>query len=179
LRNKIPVLIGDSSEQKILIKAGIKQAKTLAALIDNDLNNINIILKGNSLKSDLNTVARIFSHELHKKSATTFQIDNVISVSSIAVPYIICHLIEKNIIWAGYLNGRIYALYSLDLLNIPAFIGLNKRQLMQSHNICPVLVERNHDLHPVSDGTIFAEKDLVFMFSDYEALKGVERDIPM
>ena len=179
LRNKIPVLIGDSSEQKILIKAGIKQAKTLAALIDNDLNNINIILKGNSLKSDLNTVARIFSHELHKKSATTFQIDNVISVSSIAVPYIICHLIEKNIIWAGYLNGNIYALYSLYLLNIPAFIGLNKRLLMQSYNICAVLVERNHDLHPVGDETIFAENDHVFVFSDYEALKGVERDVPM
>ena len=95
------------------------------------------------------------------------------TLSSIAVPYIICHLIEKNIIWAGYLNGRIYALYSLDLSNIPAFIGLNKRQLMQSYKICPVLVERNHDLHPVSDETIFAENDHVFVFSDYEALKGV------
>jgi hypothetical protein len=32
------------------------------------------------------------------------------------------------------------------------------------------LVERNHDLHPVSDETIFAENDHVFVFSDYEAL---------
>ncbi len=170
LRNKIPVLIGDSSEQRVLMKAGIKQAKTLAALIDNDLNNINIILKGNSLKSDLNTVARIFSHELHKKAATTFQIDNVISVSSIAVPYIICHLIEKNIIWAGYLNTNIYALYSLNLSNYPVIIGLNKHQLMQSHSICSVLVKRDHDLLPVTDETIFEENDHVFMFSSYEAL---------
>jgi Trk K+ transport system NAD-binding subunit len=169
LRNTLPLLLGDASEAKVLLKAGIKEAKTLVALIDDDLNNINIILKGNSLNSQLNTVARIFSNELNKKAKDTFHIDNVISAASIAVPHIICSLIHKHIIWAGYFDNSIYAFFKLE--SPQHLFNKNKNHLLETFGLHPVLIERNGSVLPVDNETTFIEQDQIFIFSEYQTIK--------
>jgi Trk K+ transport system NAD-binding subunit len=170
LKGKLPLLIGDASDTRILLKAGIKKAKTLAALIDDDLNNVNIILKGNSLNNDLHTVARIFSHELNKKAKSTFQIDNVISASSIAVPYILCSLIHKNVLWAGYLHNEIYAIYLVDLCKHNFPVDLNRLSLISEFSINPLLVKRNGSILQVTEQTTFLKDDHLYVFSNYTSL---------
>ena len=170
LRNVLPVLIGDASESKILLKAGIKKARTLAALIDDDLNNVNIVLKANSLNNSLHSVARIFSHELNKKAKSSFQIDNVISASSIAVPHILCSLVYETILWAGYLHNKIYAIYLIDLKKHTQFINLNKTQLVEQFCINPLLIKQKENTLQIGDDIIFTADDQLYVLSDYKSL---------
>lgn len=173
LRSKLPVLIGDASDSRILLKAGIKKARTLAALIDDDLNNVNIVIKSNSLNNNLHTVARIFSHELNKKAKSAFQIDNVISASSIAVPHILCSLIHKAILWAGYLHNEIHIIYQIDLKERKQFVGLNRTQLIDQFSINPLLIRQNGSLLQLSEDIIFSADDQLYIFSDYKSLVGI------
>jgi Trk K+ transport system NAD-binding subunit len=171
LRNKVPILIGDASDEKILLKAGIKKAKTLAALIDNDLNNINIILKGNAIKDELHTVARIFNNELNSKSKTKFDIDNVLSASNIAVPYIVCNLLYKNIIWSGFIYNSIYTLIYIEVNASNCFADTTKNQIFEKYGLYPLLIKRAEKIIVADEELIFKLNDQVYLFGSYHSLK--------
>ncbi len=164
LRNKLPILIGDATQPKVLIKAGIKKAKTLASLIDDDLNNINIIIKGNSQKEDLHTVARIFSKELNSKAKDKFQVDNVVSASSIGVPFIISKLLNNDVVWSGYINRKIY---SLIRIRVNSDFNLNN---YFNYGLYPIIVKRDDKLLYAVKNMIFQDNDQVYLFSDYNSL---------
>jgi Trk K+ transport system NAD-binding subunit len=159
-RNKVPVLIGDASDHNILMKAGIKKAKAFAALIDDDLNNINIILKAKSFNSDLHTVARIFNSDLHKKANSTFDIDNIVAASTIAVPFILSSLLQKKVAWAGYIQNGIYTLFVEKGSE-------SLRNAIREFGLIPVFKERKGIIEAVTNNDSIKNDDKVYLFGDY------------
>lgn len=49
---------GDATDEEILIKAGIREAKALIAALGTDTDNVFLVLTGRQLSSDLNIIAR-------------------------------------------------------------------------------------------------------------------------
>ncbi len=58
---------GDATEDDILIKAGIKSAKSLISSLPNDADNLYVVLTARSLKHDLKIISRASSESSDKK----------------------------------------------------------------------------------------------------------------
>lgn len=63
----IPVLIGDATDDAVLMAAGIDRAKALIACSDSDVANVYITLSARQFNQDLNIVARASQKETEKK----------------------------------------------------------------------------------------------------------------
>jgi voltage-gated potassium channel len=63
----VPVLIGDATDDTVLMAAGINRAKGLIACSDSDVANVYITLSARQLNSSLNIVARAGLTETEKK----------------------------------------------------------------------------------------------------------------
>jgi len=63
----IPVLIGDATDDAVLIAAGIHRAKGLIACSDSDVANVYITLSARQLNAGLNIVARASVQDTEKK----------------------------------------------------------------------------------------------------------------
>ncbi len=53
-----PSVIGDVTEDEILLQAGIDRAATLVAALDTDADNLYVTLAGRSFRPDLQIIAR-------------------------------------------------------------------------------------------------------------------------
>ena len=58
-RDGIYVILGDASEEDILLKAGIERAETLVATLNSDADNLFLTLTARSMNPDLDIIARI------------------------------------------------------------------------------------------------------------------------
>lgn len=58
---------GDATEDEVLIKAGIKSARSLISTLPNDADNLYVVLTARSLKHDLKIISRASSESSEKK----------------------------------------------------------------------------------------------------------------
>lgn len=58
---------GDATEDEVLIKAGIKSARSLITTLPNDADNLYVVLTARSLKHDLKIISRASSESSEKK----------------------------------------------------------------------------------------------------------------
>ena len=58
---------GDATEDEVLIKAGIKSARSLITTLPNDANNLYVVLTARSLKHDLKIISRASSESSERK----------------------------------------------------------------------------------------------------------------
>ena len=68
---------GDATEDEVLIKAGIKSARSLITTLPNDADNLYVVLTARSLKHDLTIISRASSESSEKKLRMA-GVDNVV-----------------------------------------------------------------------------------------------------
>lgn len=68
---------GDATVDEVLIKAGIKTAKSLITTLPNDADNLYVVLTARSLKHDLKIISRA-SNESTEKKLRMAGVDNVV-----------------------------------------------------------------------------------------------------
>ena len=68
---------GDATEDEVLIKAGIKSARSLITTLPNDADNLYVVLTARSLKHDLKIISRASSESSEKKLRMA-GVDNVV-----------------------------------------------------------------------------------------------------
>jgi len=80
------VIAGDAREDELLCAAGIRQAKAILAVTDDDLANVSIALDAQRLNPQITVTVRIFDQKLAAHLETTMQINRALSTSALAVP---------------------------------------------------------------------------------------------
>ena len=68
---------GDATDDEVLIKAGIKSARSLISTLPNDADNLYVVLTARSLKHDLKIISRASSESSEKKLRMA-GVDNVV-----------------------------------------------------------------------------------------------------
>lgn len=68
---------GDATDDEVLIKAGIKTAKSLISTLPNDADNLYVVLTARALKHDLKIISRA-SNESSEKKLRIAGVDNVV-----------------------------------------------------------------------------------------------------
>jgi voltage-gated potassium channel len=82
LRNQIPHLIGDATQDEVLSRAGVERARGLVAALDNDASNVLAVLSARGLNPKLLIVARA-NHESSESKLRRAGADRVVTPDAI------------------------------------------------------------------------------------------------
>lgn len=77
---------GDARDERMLLRAGLRSARAVLALTDDDLANLSVALDARRLAPAVRVVVRMFDVDLGRHVGGTLSIDRVFSTSAIAAP---------------------------------------------------------------------------------------------
>jgi len=89
LAMKVPFLIGDATNEELLVAANIAEAKGVIAVTQNDLVNLEVGLDSKTLHPDKRVVLRIYDQKLSSSLKDNKIINHSYSMSSIAADHLI------------------------------------------------------------------------------------------
>jgi Trk K+ transport system NAD-binding subunit len=95
---KIPLIVGDASQEGTLREAFVKDCRALLVLSTDDVTNLQTALIGRALKPDLRVVLRLFEGDLAERIQRTFGIAVSRSVSYLAAPEFAAAMMEREVI---------------------------------------------------------------------------------
>jgi voltage-gated potassium channel len=133
-------IIGDATDEEILLKAGIERASGLATSLDSDAANIFVTLTARGLKSDLYIVARADQYSSQSKLKRAGA-DAVLSPQEIGAVRMTHMLLQQNVIDSFELVTRRIALdvsvKELRVSDYPEFIGqtIDSLRIRQRYNV--------------------------------------------
>lgn len=97
---------GDATHDSVLVKAGVKKARGLIAVVDTDVKNLYIVLTAKGLNKDLYIVAKVAQEEAHTKF-TWAGADKIVSPYTIGGFSIANSIIRPNVFdFLGMAMGR-------------------------------------------------------------------------
>ncbi len=81
-----PVLLGDARDEKLLMQAGIREARAILIVTDDDLANVSVALDARRLNPKIAIVMRLFDRELAVHLEKSMKISRALSASALAAP---------------------------------------------------------------------------------------------
>lgn len=176
LRGRVPIVYGDAQYPDILSKAGIANARTVVAIIDDDLKNINILLQAKKLNGQIRTVARLFNRAIEQKAKQSFNINHVLSASAISAPLFLATAINERIVTAFEWDGSLFSIFELCVKESHTLRSFTPRQLLEKHGVY-ALGNLQQDYKGVSADLdqAFSEEDSLLLVGEYEDVKKLPR----
>lgn len=167
----VPVLIGDATDDTVLMAACIDRAKGLIACSDSDVANVYITLSARQLNPDLNIVARASLKDTEKK-LTMAGANRVISpyfISGVRMAAMATRPVAVDFLDLVTHSGL--ADFSLFQITIPTGSPLDRRSIAEAdiRNVSGALVlairksDGSFDLHPKDTSIIDANDVLVVL----------------
>ncbi len=167
----VPVLIGDATDDAVLMAAGIQFAKGLIACSDSDVTNVYVTLSARQLNSSLNIVARASLKDTEKK-LTMAGANRVISpyfISGVRMAAMATRPVAIDFLdlvtHGGLLDFRLFQ------ITIPAGSPLNRKSIAEVDitNTSGALIlairksDGSFDLHPKEDSKLYTDDVLVVL----------------
>ncbi|HET6741062.1 MAG TPA: NAD-binding protein [Kribbella sp.] len=85
-RLKIPVVVGDSSNEETLRSAGVQHCQAMLAITDGDITNLESAMVAQGLNPDARITMRMFDHDLAERVERQLGLGNSRSVSMLVAP---------------------------------------------------------------------------------------------
>ncbi|WP_167208231.1 NAD-binding protein [Kribbella shirazensis] len=85
-RLKIPVVIGDSSNEETLRSAGVQRCQSMLAITDGDITNLESAMVAQDLNPDARITMRMFDHDLAQRVERQLGLGHSRSVSMLVAP---------------------------------------------------------------------------------------------
>lgn len=98
----------DARDDNVLLEAGIKEAKALILLTNNDHVNFSIAIDAKKLNQNIKIISRIYDSELGNLVSEAFGIEQVFSTSELAAPLFSNNLTDKKILGQYIFNEKAY-----------------------------------------------------------------------
>jgi Trk K+ transport system NAD-binding subunit len=95
---KIPLIVGDASQERTLREALVKACRALLVLSTDDVTNLQTALTARELNPNLRVVLRLFEGDLAERIQRTFNIAVSRSVSYLAAPEFAAAMMEREVI---------------------------------------------------------------------------------
>ncbi|MEU8221186.1 NAD-binding protein [Kribbella sp. NPDC048915] len=85
-RLRIPVVIGDSSNEETLRSAGVQRCQSFLAITDGDITNLESAMVARELNPDARITMRLFDHDLAQRVERQLRLGHSRSVSMLVAP---------------------------------------------------------------------------------------------
>ncbi|RRR74287.1 MAG: potassium transporter TrkA [Candidatus Viridilinea halotolerans] len=139
----IRVIQGDARDPELLEAAGIAQACTVAAVVSDDLTNLQVGLAARKLQPSVHLVLRVFSDVLAERLATLFGINTTYSTSALAAPTLAAAAILREVDHAFDIGARLFATETFNVMPDNIFVGKSVAQLRTQQRILVTALRRD------------------------------------
>ncbi|MFV9503462.1 MAG: NAD-binding protein [Oscillochloridaceae bacterium umkhey_bin13] len=172
----VDFVYGDARDPAVLLAAGIERAYAVAAIVSDDLSNLQVGLVARSLRPDLHLVLRVFSDVLAERLDDLFGINTAYSTSALAAPTLAAAAVQPGIDHAFDVGERLFASQTLVLGPGDILVGQSIAQIRQQRELLVVALRRAAQtaLIPTND-TVLATGDEVALLGELRALARLQR----
>jgi Trk K+ transport system NAD-binding subunit len=94
---RVPVVVGEAQEAKVLRLAGIGRARAIIACIDGDLTNVEIALAARAERDDIRVILRAFNDDFDRGLERSFGQHTAFSASALAAPTFAAATLSRDI----------------------------------------------------------------------------------
>ena len=94
---RVPVVVGEADEAKVLRKAGIGKACAVIACIDGDLTDVEIALAARAERADIRVILRAFNEDFDRGLERSFGPHTAFSASALAAPTFAAATLSRDI----------------------------------------------------------------------------------
>ena len=105
----VPMLFGDMKQDKSLLDAGIKFARSIVVCTNDDMANLEVALDARRLNPNVRVVMRLFEQDIAHKVSGALTIDAVFSASSLAAPVVAAMSLGSKVLASMSIGGVAYA----------------------------------------------------------------------
>ncbi len=164
---KVPVIDGDATSIACLELAGVKRAKAVIAVTDNDLANLEIALNARELRPGIRAVVRMFDQRLAKKIEKAFGITCAFSTSALSAPIFAQSALSENILASFEFGNTTVNAFQLIIDEEHGFSGMIIDNLRHKFEVTVLMHERNShiDWNPPPD-TVLQKGDKILLLTD-------------
>ncbi|MCA9541617.1 MAG: TrkA family potassium uptake protein [Myxococcales bacterium] len=166
-----PVLVDDARIDKVLLQAGIRKAKAVLAVTDDDIVNLEIALDARKYNANIRVIARVFNEELGLKLTRNLAIDAVYSTTSLAAPFFAISSLDPEIINSFYVQGERFVVVQTTACAGGPLDGRTVGHALDDLGLAVMSVVRAGARVPVVSALILRAGDQVCFQGSYEALK--------
>lgn len=162
-RMKIPVVIEDARDERVLADLGVHKAQAVVAATDNDLANLEIALDARNIRPGIRVVVRMFDQQIAQKIARSFDIKLLFSTAAIAAPSFAAATIDRTLVNSFYIDDKQLQTVKLLIGAGSKLIGKSVGYLSENRSLS-ILSHRRHNQEAVlfpAPQTILQENDKV------------------
>jgi Trk K+ transport system NAD-binding subunit len=170
-RQGVRIIQGDARDPALLVEAGIERAYAVAAVVSDDLTNLQVALDARKLRPDVHLVLRVFSDVLAERLAALFGINTTYSTSALAAPTLAAAAVLREVDHAFDVGARLFATETLCVSVGDRLAGATVATLRSKHELLVTALRRAGvaTLLPRHD-TRLAPGDEVVLLADLKAL---------
>lgn len=167
----VRILLGDARDPALLVEAGIERAYAVAAVVSDDLTNLQVALAARKLRPDIHLVLRVFSDVLAERLSALFGINTTYSTSALAAPTLAAAAVLREVDHAFDLGARLFATETRCVAAGDALAGARVSTLRAQHDLLVTALRRAGvaTLLPRHD-TRIEPGDEVVLLADLKAL---------
>ena len=141
-RLNVPVIDGDATSLAALELAGVKKAKAVIAVTDNDLANLEIALNARELNPAIRAVVRMFDQRLAKKIEKSFGITCAFSTSALSAPVFAQSALSENILASFEFGHTTVNAFQLVVYPGLGFVGKKIDDIRHQYEVTVLMHER-------------------------------------
>jgi len=163
----VRVVFGDLRQPSLLATAGIGDAGALVACSEDDILNLEVLLRAREVNPNLRTVLRLFEEELGPRLQQAFGIDAVYSTSAIANPAFLSAVLNLNVAQSVLVDGGQYYLTRLVIGPDSILVGRSPAQLDAEEGVTVALHARQGvvSIPPEAHAALQVHDELVVLAS--------------
>ncbi len=173
----VRIVLGDARDPVVLEQAGLGRAYAVAALVSDDLTNLQIGLSARRLRPDIHVVLRVFSDVLAERLAALFGIHTTYSTSSLAAPTLAAAAVLREVDHAFDVGERLFATVSVAVAAGDALDGRSVAALREGSDALAIVLRRAGASLTLPDPEMtLAPGDEVVLLADLAALARLRQE---
>jgi len=171
MKGKMPVIIGDARDIKILKRVGIERAKALVAATDDDLVNLGVALHAKEINSSIRTVIRIVDTDFGRRIKNNYRVDRVLCASQLAASTFTVGLIDIDVIKSFWWQGMHMVILKKRIKRQSALRMLTKKEVIEKYKIIPLILKNKSGYRHIDNEHEFTDGEVVILISEYNTIK--------
>jgi ubiquinone/menaquinone biosynthesis C-methylase UbiE/Trk K+ transport system NAD-binding subunit len=174
-RYDIPLIQGDARRDDVLEKANVRLARTIMALTNDDLVNIEVALNAREINPDIKVVLRMFDEHLADRIERAFDFQAVFSTTALAAPSFAAAVWNQKILHSMNIGEDQLHLARFVVARGSSLVGQTIAHVEARHAVNVLLHQREgqKDLLPAA-GNVVGPHDALYIVGGLEGIDGFD-----
>lgn len=163
----VPVHYGDFRQRATLAEIGVQDAAAFIACTEDDISNLEAVLRARELNPKIRLVLRLFEEGLGEHLHHAFEIDAVYSTSAIANPAFLSAALQMHVAQRVEVDGAERYIARVEVKSLSALVDVSIEELDREDDLALVLHAREEtiDIPPVQARRLRVGDTLVVLAS--------------